>query len=113
MYVTTTVNINCNGTVKRYHPERTAAQFHDKYATSWELTANFGPEPYGTERKVLLVPGADPGEDLRMKIVISCPDLECTVRKPVRWEKLHAELDKAREFGWSVIPIKILTDVTE
>ena len=110
MAVTTTVNLTCDGTAERPHDKRTAAQFHDKYATSWELTANFGPEPYGDERKVLRVPGADAGDDLRMRVVISCPEPGCSVRKPVRWEKLHAQLDEARERGYSAIPIKFLTD---
>ncbi len=88
---------------------RTAAQYHDLYATSWELTANFGPEPYGSERKVLRVPRAEPGDDTRMRVVISCPDTQCTVRQPVRWERLHAMLDEARESGKSSVPIKILT----
>lgn len=108
--MTTTVNLTCDGTTRRSHDVRTAAQFHDKYATSWELTANFGPEPFGSERKVLRVPGAAPGDETRMKVAISCPDSGCPVRKPVRWEKLHAELDKAREQGWSSIPLKFLTD---
>lgn len=105
-----TVNISCNGTVGRPHPVRTAAQYHDKYATSWELTPNFGPEPYGSERKNLRVPGAEPGDDLRMRVVVSCPVPECPVRKPVRWENLHAQLDEARDRGYSVIPIQILTN---
>lgn len=85
---------------------RTAAQFHDKYATSWELTVNFG-GGYG-ERKLLRVPGADPGDDTRMRVIIECPEQDCSVRVPVRWEKLHAELDRARELGYSRIPIKLL-----
>jgi hypothetical protein len=107
--VTTTVNITCDGSAERAHRVRTAAQYHDLYATSWELTANFG-SGYGSERKVLRVPGADPGDDTRMRVVISCPDPKCTVRQPVRWEKLHAMLDEARESGNPSIPIKLLTE---
>ena len=111
MPVTTTVNVICEGTDERPHPGdvRTAAQFHDKYATSWELTPNFG-TGYGGERKLLRVPGAEPGDDTRMRVVISCPDPLCTFRKAVRWEKLHAELNKARELGYSRIAIKLLTE---
>ncbi|MCZ4301337.1 hypothetical protein [Microbacterium oxydans] len=104
-----TVNLVCEGTAKHPHRARTAAQYHDLYATSWELTANFG-GGYGAERKVLRVPGAAPGEDTRMRVVISCPDAACSVRLPVRWEKLHAMLDEARDNGQSSIPIKFLTD---
>jgi hypothetical protein len=108
--VTTTVSITCEGTAERAHPVRTAAQFHDKYATSWELTPNFGPEPYGPERKILSVPGADPGDETRMRVVVSCPDPACAVRQPVRWENLHAALDSARSVGYSHIPIKLLIE---
>lgn len=108
MPVTTTVNITCDGNAKRAHRARTAAQYHDLYATSWELTANFG-GGYG-ERKVLRVPGAAPGDDTRMRVVITCPDPTCPVRQPVRWEKLHAMLDEARDSGAHSIPIKVLTD---
>jgi hypothetical protein len=109
--VTTTVNITCEGTDERPHLDdvRTAAQFHDKYATSWELTSNFG-SGFGSERKLLRVPEAEHGDDTRMRVVISCPDPLCTFRKTVRWEKLHAELDKARDHGYSRIPIKLLTE---
>lgn len=99
MLVTTTVNLVCRGTNARSHDKRTAAQFHDKYATSWELSVNFGPEVYGSDRKVMRVPGAAPGDDTRMTVAIRCPDPECKVRLPLRWEDLHAILDGARERG--------------
>lgn len=108
MLVTTTVNVTCDGTTKRPHDVRTIAQFHDKYTTSWELTPNFG-SGYG-ERKVLRVPDAAPGDDTRMRVVINCRDPECPVRKPVRWENLHAQLDEAREQGYSSIPVSLLAE---
>ena len=109
--VTSTVNITCDGTSERPHPNdvRTAAQFHDKYATSWELTPNFG-SGYGAERKTLRVPGAASGDERRMRLVIECPDPLCILRKAVRWEKLHAELDRARDLGYSRIPVKLLAE---
>jgi len=94
--------------MERPHSVRTAAQYHDLYATSWELTANYG-AGYGTERKVLREPEAEPGDDTRMRVVITCPDLKCTVRQPVRWEKLHAMLEDARQSG-EPIRIKDLTE---
>ena len=106
---TSTVGVTCDGTDARPHGVRTAAQYHDLYATSWELTANSG-SGYGNERKLLRVPGADPGDDTRMRVVITCPDPECTVRQPVRWEKLHAMLDEARERSQKSIAIKDLTE---
>lgn len=109
MHVPTTVNVTCDGTAEHPHSIRTAAQYHDLYSTSWELTANFG-SGYGTERKVLRVPGAAPGDDTRMRVVISCPVPGCAVREPVRWETLHAMLDEARENGEARIPIKRLTE---
>lgn len=103
------VRLVCSGTDVRPHPARPVAEFYDKFATSWELTPRFG-SGYGSERKVLRVPDAEPGDDTRMRVVITCPDARCSVRQPVRWENLHAQLDGARDRGWSSIPLKLLAD---
>ena len=106
VHVTHTVNITCLGTEKNPHLMRTAAQYHDKYWTSWELTANFGSKPYGSERKMLPVPGAAPGDELRMKVTVRCPHPGCNISPTPRWEVLHAMLETARDNGSTELTIK-------
>lgn len=107
--VTTTVSVICDGTTARPHLDkvRTAAEYYDKYATSWELTPRFG-SGYGSNAFRGHVLEAAPGDDLRLRVTIECPDPECKVRVSPRWEYLHEELDKARSLGYSRIAIKLL-----
>ena len=107
-HTTTVIGVTCDGAAKHRHGVRTVAQYHDKYWTSWELTINSG-AGYG-ERDILRVPDADPGDDRRMRVILTCPDPSCAVRQPVRWEKLHAMLDEARANGKPTIAIKDLTE---
>ena len=102
---TTTINVTCPGCSARRGRPRTVEQYHDKYATGWETTREFGSNPYGSERKVLRVPGADPGDDTRMKVVITCD--RCGANASVRWERLHSLLDEARATGQTHIPMPL------
>ena len=106
--MTHTVNITCLGTDNDPHPLRTAAQYHDKYSTSWELTANFGPTPYGNEREILRVPDAAPGDESRMRVTIKCPEPRCKTKSSPRWEVLHARLETARGTGKTDILLKTI-----